>query len=362
MGRITPQPGIMDIALYQGGDSKIEGANRVTKLSSNENPHGASPLAKAAYLAAAEDLALYPTTDHKALREAIARVHDLDADRIICGAGSDEIISFLCNAYAGVGDEVLHTEHGFLMYAISAKAAGATPVVAREQNRVADVDALIAAMTERTKLVFIANPNNPTGTMLDASEVERLADALPDEALLVLDGAYAEFVTGDFDAGAALVEARDNVVMTRTFSKIYGLGGLRVGYGYAPPHVIETLNRIRGPFNLSGAGLAAAEAAVLDQDHTEWCKAENAKWRDWLARELASIGIPSDPSHANFILARFKDEDQAVRADQFLRKGSIIVRHPKSYGLPECLRITIGDETACRAVVKFLSEFMAGEQ
>jgi len=358
MGRITPQPGIMGISLYQGGASKIEGANRVTKLSSNENPHGPSPLAKEAYLAAVEELAVYPTTDHRSLREAIAQVNGLDADRIICGAGSDEIIAFLCNAYAGPGDEVLHSAHGFLMYAISAMAAGATPVAAPEVHRTTDVDALIAAMTDRTRLVFIANPNNPTGTMISDAEVTRLADALPEQAMLVLDGAYAEFVDGDFDAGAALVEARDNVVMTRTFSKIYGLGGLRVGYGYAPLHVIETLNRIRGPFNVSGSGLAAAEAAILDEEYTAWCRAENATWRDWLASELERIGIPSDPSQANFVLARFASEEQAARADQWLQKGSIIVRHPKSYGLAECLRITIGDETACRSVAKFLSEFM----
>ena len=361
MGQISPKPGIMGISLYQGGDSKIEGANRVTKLSSNENPHGASALAKEAYIKAAEELALYPSTDHSALRAAIADVNGLDAERIICGAGSDEIIAFLCNAYAGEGDEVLHTEHGFLMYAISAMAAGATPVVAPETDRRTDVDALIAAMTERTRLVFIANPNNPTGTMIDDAEVTRLADAMPEEALLVLDGAYAEFVEGEFDAGAALVEARQNVVMTRTFSKIYGLGALRVGYGYAPRHVIDTLNRIRGPFNVSGAGLVAAEAAIRDEDYTQWCKADNAKWRSWLADELAKVGIMSDPSHANFLLARFKDEDQAARADQFLRKGSIIVRHPKSYGLPHCLRITVGDEAACRSVAKFLGEFMKEE-
>jgi len=287
MGKITPQPGIMDIALYQGGASKIEGANRVTKLSSNENPHGASPKAREAYLSVADDLALYPSTDHTPLRQAIADVHDMDPDRIICGAGSDEIISFLCNAYTGVGDEVLHTEHGFLMYPISAKAAGATPVVARERERTTDVDALIEAMTERTKLVFIANPNNPTGTLIGSEEVERLADALPEGAMLVLDGAYAEYVNDpDFDAGKDLVESRENVVMTRT----------------------------------------------------------------------------SDPSSANFILTRFKDEDQARRADEWLKKGSIVVRHVASYGLPECLRITIGDETACRAIAKFLSEFMAGER
>ncbi len=362
MALIAPKPGIMDIALYKGGDSKIEGANRVTKLSSNENPFGPSQDAKDAYLRAVEDLALYPSTAHEALRTAIGEVHGLDPGRIICGAGSDEIIAFLCNAYAGPGDEVLRTQHGFLMYDISARAAGATPTVASEMDRCVDVDALIAAMTEKTRLVFIANPNNPTGTMVSGQDVEQIADALPERALLVLDGAYAEYVEEDgFDAGQSLVEARDNVVMTRTFSKIYGLGGLRIGYGYAPTHVIDTLNRIRGPFNLSGSALATAEAAVRDMDYTAWCKAENTRLRDWLADALTNVGIPSDPSHANFILARFRDEDQAKRADAHLRKGSIIVRHPKSYGLAECLRITIGDATACEAVAKFLAEFMEGE-
>ena len=362
MGRVTPQPGIMNISLYEGGDSKIEGANRVTKLSSNENPFGPSEAAKDAYRALADELAVYPSTDHAELRGAIGDVHGLDPAKIICGAGSDEIIAFLCNAYAGEGDEVLHSQHGFLMYKISAMAAGATPVSAPETERTTDVDALIDAINDKTKLIFVANPNNPTGTLISAAEVERLAEATPDEALLVLDGAYAEYVDdATYDAGKALVESRDNVVMTRTFSKIYGLGSLRIGYGYGPTHVIETLNRIRGPFNVSAAALAAAKAAVEDVDYAAWCKDENGKWREWLAGELGVAGIPSDPSHGNFILARFKDEDQAARADAHLRKGSIIARHVKSYGLAECLRITIGDETACRAVAKFLAEFMAAE-
>lgn len=362
MSSITPQPGIMNIELYKGGESKIAGANRVTKLSSNENPFGPSELAKAAYVEAAGELAVYPSTGHADLREAIAEVNNLDAERIICGAGSDEIIAFLCTAYAGPGDEVLYSQYGFLMYEISARVAGATPVKAPEADRTTDVDAMIAAMNENTKLVFIANPNNPTGTMIDAAEVERLADALPEGAMLVLDGAYAEFVSDpDFDAGKTLVESRENVVMTRTFSKIYGLGGLRVGWGYGPSHVIETLNRVRAPFNVSAAGLLAAQAAVRDVNYTAKCKEDNAKWRDWLANELRGFGIQSDPSEGNFILARFNSEDQATRADVWLRKGSIIVRHVSSYGLPDCLRITIGDETACRAVAKFLREFMGGE-
>lgn len=361
--RPTPQPGITDIALYVGGASHIERVNRVTKLSSNENPLGPSPDAKQAYLDVASTLELYPSSDHGDLRAAIGEVHGLDPERIICGSGSDEIIAFLCQAYAGPGDEVIRTEHGFLMYDISARAAGATSVVVPERERHTDVDAILAGVTAATKIVFLANPNNPTGTMIGGAEVSRLAHGLPEDCLLVLDGAYAEYVEAeDYDAGLALVETRDNVVMTRTFSKIYGLGGLRVGYGYGPREVIDTLNRIRGPFNVNAAGLAAAEAAVRDVAYTAHCVAQNAKWRDWLAGELDAIGIPSDPSAANFILARFASGEEAVAADEHLQSGGILVRQVGSYGLPHCLRITVGDEMACRSIVKFLTEFKAGSE
>ena len=361
MGRITPQPGIEGIALYQGGDSTLSGINRVTKLSSNENPYGASPAARAAYAALSETLELYPSSDHGALREAIGDVHGLDPARIICGAGSDEIIAFLCNAFAGPGDEVIRTEHGFLMYDISARAAGATPVTVPERNRTADVDAILDAVTAQTRIVFLANPNNPTGTLAQQAEILRLADALPEHVLLVLDAAYAEYVLdADYDAGAALVDARENVVMTRTFSKIYGLGGLRIGYGYGPQHVVDTLNRIRGPFNVSAAALAAGEAAVRDTEHAETSRRRNAEWRDWLAAALADLGIQSDPSEGNFLLARFADEAEAKSADAALRGAGIIVRHVASYGLPHCLRITIGDEVGCTAVAKTLSDWRTG--
>ena len=308
---IRPQPGILDIALYQGGESRLPGHhNRIFKLSSNENPFGASPAAVAAFRGAAASLHLYPDTSHAALRAAIAGVHGLDAGRIVCGAGSDEIIAFLCQTYAGPGLEVIHTEHGFGMYRISALAAGATPVAVPEATRRTDVDAILAACTERTALVFIANPNNPTGTMIPEAEVERLAAGLPPQALLVLDGAYAEYVE-DFDGHAGLVDARDNVVMTRTFSKIHGLGGLRIGWGYGPAHVIEALDRVRGPFNLSTAALAAAEAAILDTAYTDRCRAENTANRAALAAALAGAGVPSDPSETNFLLARFRDADEA---------------------------------------------------
>lgn len=359
-GKIEPKPGILDIHLYVGGEAGLKGFDKVLKLSSNESPIGPSPKAIAAYQAVAAQLQLYPSSDHAALRGAIAKTYGVDADRVICGDGSDEVLAWLGHAYAGPGDEVLYTDHGFMMYEISARAAGATPVKVPETDRRVDVDKLLSACNDRTKLVFIANPGNPTGTMISASEVARLADNLPPQTLLVLDGAYAEFVPG-FDGGIAVVEARQNVVMTRTFSKIYGLGGLRVGWGYGPKPVIEVLNRLRGPFNVTAAGLAAAEAAVLDIAHTDYCRAENAKWRDWLQSELAAMGIPSDPSKANFFLARFRDGDQAAAADAALRSEGVIVRRVGGYGFPEALRITIGTEDACRKVAAVLGEFMNGQ-
>lgn len=355
--KIRPQPGIMDIALYQGGASQIEGFSDVVKLSANENPFGPSEAVMDAFRKSVNRLHRYPPTDHADLRTAIADVHQLDADRIICGAGSDEIISFLCQAYSGPGDEVLHTEHGFAMYRISALAAGAKPVEAPERMRTVDVGELIARLSDRTRLVFIANPNNPTGTMITRDEVTRLADSLPAGALLVLDGAYAEYVEG-FDGGASLVDDRQNVVMTRTFSKIYGLGGLRVGWGYAPRHVIEVLNRIRGPFNLSTTQLAVAEAAVHDQAYAEKCRDQNTRMRSWLAQALAELGVPSDASYTNFILARFSSGKEAEACDACLRSVGILVRGVADYKLSNCLRITVGDEASCRRVAHAIGVFV----
>lgn len=354
--QIRPQPGIMDIALYEGGVSQVAGLSDAVKLSSNENPFGPSEKAKEAYLRAVHKLHRYPPTDHAALRQAIGEVHGLDPSRIICGAGSDEIIHLLCQAYAGRRTDVIHTEHGFLMYRISALAAGAHPVAVPERDRTTDVDAILAACSGRTKLVFLANPNNPTGTMIGAAEIERLADGLPPQALLVLDGAYAEYVEG-YDGGAALATERPNVVMTRTFSKIYGLGGLRIGWGYGPKAVIDVLNRVRGPFNLSSAQLETAEAAVRDQAHVAECRSENTRLRAWLADALAQRGVPSDTSTANFILARFADQAEAEACDQFLQSRGLIVRRVTGYGLPSCLRITIGDEASCRRVAHAVGQF-----
>lgn len=356
MTGITPQPGIMDIALYQSGASHVDGQTNVLKLSANENPLGPSDAAKEAFSRAVHTLNRYPNTDHSSLRTAIGEVWNLNPEQIICGVGSDEIIHFLCQAYAGPGDEVIHTEHGFAMYSISARAAGATPVEVPERDRVTDVDAILNACTPATKLVFIANPNNPTGTMIAPGEVRRLAEGLPAGAILVLDGAYAEYVEA-FDAGAALIASRDNVFMTRSFSKIYGLGGLRVGWGYGPQAIIDVLNRIRGPFNLSTAALAAAEAAVRDVAYIEKCRIENARWRDWLASALAEMGVRSDTSTTNFVLARFADTAEAEACDAHLRGEGIIVRRVAGYNLPNCLRITVGDESACRRVAHAVGQF-----
>lgn len=356
MSKIEPQPGIMEIALYQGGAAKVAGVDNAVKLSSNENPFGPSEKVRDAAIRAAHFMHRYPNTDHASLRAAIGDVHRLDPDRIICGVGSDEIIHFLCQAYAGPGNEVLFTDHGFLMYRISASAAGATPVAVPERERITDIDALIAAATPATRLIFVANPNNPTGTMVGLPEFERLALAVP-QAIIVIDGAYAEYVEG-YDGGADLATRLPNVVMTRTFSKIYGLGGMRVGWGYGPREIIDVLNRIRGPFNLSNTALATAEAAVLDQPYVERCRAENTRMRNWLAEALAEIGVPSDMSTANFILARFADEATATACDEALKAEGLIVRLVKGYGLPNCLRITIGDEPSCRRVAHVIGNFM----
>lgn len=351
-----PQPGILNIAPYVAGKSGSGDTADVLKLSSNENPYGCSDAAKAAYARAGHALNRYPPTDHSALHQAIAEVHGLDASRIICGVGSDEVLQFVTQCYAGVGDEVIYTEHGFSMYPLLAHAVGATPVKVPEKDRVVDVDAILGAVTPKTRIVFIANPGNPTGTMLPRSEVARLARGLRPDVLLVHDGAYTEYVEAA-DGGAGLVEAHANVVMTRTFSKIYGLGGLRIGWGYAAPEVIDVLNRVRQPFNLSDAQLSAAIAAVRDQAFVAKCRADNAEHRQWLIEALAAQNVQADPSEANFILARFADQAEAEACDKWLQEAGVLVRRVAGYGLPHCLRITVGDKAGCRRVAHAIAAF-----
>ncbi len=359
MNQITPQPGIMDIALYQGGQSHVDGVADVIKLSSNENPFGPSPKAIEAVRESAVSLHRYPSTDHSSLRAAISERHGLDSNRIICGVGSDEVLQFVAQAYAGPGDEVIYTEHGFSMYPIIARMAGATPVMVPERDRRVDVDSILAAVTGQTRIVFVTNPGNPTSTMISDAELQRLADALPANCLMVLDGAYAEFVDG-FDGGAGLVDRFSNVIMTRTFSKVYGLGGMRVGWGYAAKEIIDVLNRVRQPFNLSLTALAAAEAAVRDDEYLRFCLSENARLRIWLSDELAKVGVSSDVSCTNFILARFADRAEAEACDDYLKTQGLIVRRVAGYNLPNALRITVGDEIACGRVVAAITAFKGG--
>ncbi|MDO5631536.1 MAG: histidinol-phosphate transaminase [Paracoccus sp. (in: a-proteobacteria)] len=358
---LVPKPGIMDIALYISGEAKIAGHGHVLKLSANENPYGCSPAARAAFQAAAGGLNRYPATDHAPLRGAIGQVHGLDPDRIICGVGSDEVLQFAMLAFVGVGDEAIITRHGFSMYPILARAVGAVPVIVEERDRHVDVDAILAAVTDRTRVVFVTNPGNPTGTMLDPAEIERLVAALPPHVLLIHDGAYIEFAGCD-DPGIALADAYPNVLATRTFSKIYGLGGLRIGWGYAQRSLIEVLARIRQPFNLSNAQMDTAQAAILDRDFTTFCRDENARLRDFLRQSLVQMGIGCDESHANFVLARFASPEQARGCDAVLRAAGILVRRVDGYHLPDCLRITVGTEDDCRRLIDVISGFMAHER
>lgn len=356
MGQIEPQPGIMDIALYVGGKSTIAGRDEVLKLSSNENPLGVPPSALEAIARAAGQAHRYPSTDHAGLRAAIGEVWGLDPERIICGVGSDEVLQFVTQAFSGPGDEIIHTEHGFSMYPILAHMAGAIPVCVAERERVVDVDAILGAVTGRTRVVLLANPANPTGTMLAEGELERLADDLPEHVILVLDGAYTEFAEG-YDGGAGLAGTRANVLMTRTFSKIYGLGGLRIGWGYGPRAMIEVMTRIRQPFNLSGIQLAAAEAAVRDRDWLARCAELNREQRARLSNALRQLGISCDEAHGNFVLARFADADEAVTADAALQADGIIVRRVAGYGFPEGLRITVGDAAQTDRVIGSLTRW-----
>ena len=356
-----PRPGLLDIAPYVPGKEHAPGVSKVFKLSSNETPLGASPRAIEAMQAAAAALERYPDGQALALREAIAEVHGLNIDNILCGNGSDELLGLIAHAYLGPGDEAVITEHGFLVYPIQIRAAGATPVTVRERDCQVDVDAILAAVTERTRVVFLANPGNPTGTYVPADEVRRLHAGLPPSGLLVLDAAYAEYVgRNDYAAGLELVSGADNVVMTRTFSKIHGLAALRIGWMYGPRAVIDVLNRIRGPFNLNALAIAAGAAAMRDRDFAHAAARFNAHWLEELTTALTALGLRVTPSVANFVLIHFPDIDgkRAPDADAFLTARGFILRGVKGYGLPNALRLTVGTEEANRGVVEALAAFL----
>lgn len=358
--RPMPKPGILDIAPYVPGKAGAKG-QKVYKLSANETPLGASPKAIDAYRQAANALEFYPDGSANELREAIASRYGLKADNIVCGAGSDELLQLLAHAYLGPGDEAVYSQYGFLVYPIAIAANGAKAVVAKESDHHTDVDAMLACVTPKTRMVFLANPNNPTGTYIPVAEVKRLHAGLPKNCLLVLDAAYAEYVRrNDYESGIELVATNDNVVMTRTFSKIYGLASLRLGWIYCPSHIADVLNRIRGPFNVGSPALAAGAAAIADKAHVEKAVAHNDQWLAWLTAELESLGLKVTPSVGNFLLVHFPTEAKhnAAAADAFLTQRGIILRRMDGYGLPTTLRLTVGSEEANHAVISTLREFL----
>ncbi|HWL31551.1 MAG TPA: histidinol-phosphate transaminase [Xanthobacteraceae bacterium] len=359
--RPEPRPGVLAIDAYVPGKSSAPGVEKIYKLSSNETPLGPSPKAAAAYAAVGRHLEDYPDGSASELREAIGRVFGLDPARIVCGAGSDDLLNLIARAYLSDGDEAIHTTHGFLVYPIATLGTGAKPVEAPETNYTADVDAILARVTPKTKVVFLANPNNPTGTYLPFDEVKRLHKGLPPNVLFVLDAAYAEYVQrNDYEAGLELVATSDNVVMTRTFSKIHGLAALRLGWMVGPAHVIDAINRIRGPFNVNSAAIAAGTAAIEDAAHQQRSRDHNGKWLAWLTDEIGKLGLKVTPSVANFLLIHFPQDEgrTAAEANAFLMKRGLILRQVGAYKLPHALRMSVGSEEANRLVVQALAEFL----
>lgn len=359
--RPTPRAGIMDIEAYVPGKSTAPaGVTKVYKLSSNENPLGPSPKAIEAARDVASRLDVYPDGSARRLREAIGDVHGLNPANIVCSNGSDEILGLLAQTYLAPGDEAVFTEHAFMVYKIYIQAAGARPVAVKETDERADIDAMLAAVTPATRIVFLANPNNPTGTYVPFQEVRRLHAGLPKNVLLVLDAAYAEYVRrNDYEAGIELAGSAENVVMTRTFSKL-GLGGARVGWMYGPAHIVDAINRVRGPFNVNATAIEAGIAAIRDRAHVERSVAHNEKWLAWVSEQVTLLGLRVTPSVGNFVLIHFPDDKRhsAAAADDYLSARGYILRRVTGYGFPNALRMSIGTEEANRGVVDALTSFL----
>lgn len=356
-----PKPGILEIVPYVGGRASVAGVEQVIKLSSNESPLGPSPMAVEALAKASHDLEQYPEGSAQILREAIGEVYGLDPARIVAsGDGSDAILTMLANAYLRPGDEVLFSEHDFIVYKIATLANSAKPIEIPDPGLRFDVDAALARVTQKTRMVFIANPNNPTGSYISHDEMRRLQAGLPPDTLMVIDAAYSEYVRrNDYEAGIEMVSQFPNVVMTRTFSKVHGLAGMRIGWTYAPAAVCDVLNRIRGPFNVSMMQQYMGAAAMRDRAHVERSIAHNEKWKTWLTDEIRKLGLTVNDSVANFILIQFpKGEKSAAKADAFLSARGLILRGVANYGLPDALRLTVGPAEANARVVDALREFM----
>jgi histidinol-phosphate aminotransferase len=358
---VMPRPSILSVEPYVGGESKVPGVNRIIKLSSNEGAFGPPPAAVAAIANMAKDAHRYPDGGATALREAIGARFGLDPARIVCGNGSDELLSMLILAYGGEGTELVMSAHGFMMYDITGRWAGCRVIKVPEKNLTADVDGLLAAVGPRTRMLFLANPNNPTGSILPQAEVNRLRRELREDVLLVLDSAYAEYVTrADYDPGQKLVDAGPNTVMCRTFSKIFGMGGMRLGWCYAPPAIVDILGRVRGPFNVNAAAMAAGIAALGEAGWVEKSVAHNSEQRARFEAALAALGIKVWPSEGNFSLVDFGSAERAKAADAHLRSRGLIVRAMGGYGLPQTLRVTIGTAEEVGLVIDALTGFVRG--
>ncbi len=354
----APKNAILQIKPYLPGKAVAAGFSAPLKLSANENALGCSPAARAAYLAAADGLHLYPDSKAVALREALAVKHDLDPARIVLGAGSDEVFSLVCQAYLSPVDAMVQPHYAFAAWAIAARAAGAQVISAPERDYAVDVDALLAAIDARTRVVFLANPANPTGTVIPFSEIKRLHAALPENVVLVLDAAYAEFAEGssDYEDGLRLARTAPNVVLTRTFSKLYGLASLRVGWGYAPAAIVDVLNRIRLPFNTSTMGQAAAVASLRDEAFLARSLALAREGRPRLEQMLRGVGFVTLPSAANFVTALAPSVDEAARIERGLASRGILVRALANYDMPNAVRVTIGNDTQMQALALALEE------
>lgn len=357
---VKPHPYILKAPVYVAGEASVPGVEKPAKLSSNESPLGPSPDAVEAYQQVAHELARYPEGAATKLRFALAQHYQIDTERLICSNGSEQLIDIITRAYAGPGDEVVFTEYAFIAYRIAAQISGAIPVAVAEKEFTTDVDALLAAVTDRTRIVFLANPNNPTGTYIARQEVQRLRQGLPEDVLLVVDAAYSEYVEHDDYSNAHewVNDHPGNTVVLHTFSKIYGLAALRVGWAYCPRDVVQVLTRVRGVFNVSGPAQAAAVAALSDRAHVEKAIAHNRQWLEYLQAELPTLGLKLSPSIGNFVLIHFKDAAQSKAADEYLRKQGIILRPLGGYGLSQCLRASIGLESENRRWVDLLRTFL----
>jgi len=357
-----PKPGLMDIHAYVPGKSKVEGIAEPMKLSANENALGSSPKAREAYAQAIQHLHMYPDPSAAIVRKAIAERFKLEPERLIFGCGSDEVFQVLNQAYLEPGDNIVQGAHGFAAFAIGAKACQAEVRMAPEPNYRIDVDEMLACVNERTRLVFLANPGNPTGTWIPFSEVRRLHEGLPPSVVLVLDGAYGEFALDPaFDDGLELARRSSNIVVTHTFSKLHGLAGLRIGWGYAPNEIVAAYDRIRPPFNTSIPAQLAAVAALGDEEFQQASIALTEQWRPWLAQQLGGLGLEAvGPSAANFVLVGFPKVPgrTAIEAEAYLASRGYLVRGVSNYGLPDHLRITIGLDEHNRAVIDALADFL----